>query len=332
MSEYKTIRGTTVEVVASNPANLYEGKIWYNSTDSQLKIFKDAPLAWATGGNLNSAHIQYGAAGSGTQTAGLIFGGYFMIQTESYNGSSWTEVNDLNNPDRLSQAAQGVQGAGTQTAALAISGYGGPFFAAYSLNTTESWNGSNWSEVSDLNTARHDGSAAGTQTSTLVFGGRNPGGVANTETFNGSSWTEVSDLNAARRLLAGAGANNTSALAFSGENLPAVPMSQGLTETWNGTSWTEVADMNTGRGRVGGNGTQTAALAFGGQIPPLKKAETETWNGTSWTEVADMNSARALFDGIGTTTAAIAAGGGPPATTETEEFSGGQQVVGVASS
>ena len=37
-----------------------------------------------------------------------------------------------------------------------------------------------------------------------------------TESWNGSSWTETGDLNTARSYLGRGGANNTSALAFSG--------------------------------------------------------------------------------------------------------------------
>jgi hypothetical protein len=33
---------------------------------------------------------------------------------------------------------------------------------------------------------------------------------------------------------------------------------------------------------LGQAGTQTAALAFGGAVPPVS-AVTELWNGTSWT-------------------------------------------------
>jgi hypothetical protein len=40
--------------------------------------------------------------------------------------------------------------------------------------------------------------------------------------------------------------------------------------------------LNTARHGLAGCGTQTAALAFGGYIPPVT-ASTELWNGTSWT-------------------------------------------------
>jgi hypothetical protein len=43
------------------------------------------------------------------------------------------------------------------------------------------------------------------------------------------------------------------------------------------SKFNEYSKMN-----LGGAGTQTAALAFGGESPPLRSA-TELWNGTSWT-------------------------------------------------
>jgi hypothetical protein len=53
-------------------------------------------------------------------------------------------------------------------------------------------------------------------------------------------------------------------------------------------------------------GTNTAALAFGGD-PPV--GNTESWNGTSWTELNDLNTARRILTGAGTSTAALAFGG-----------------------
>jgi hypothetical protein len=39
---------------------------------------------------------------------------------------------------------------------------------------TESYNGTSWTEVNDLNTARYDLAGAGIQTSALAFGGDDP--------------------------------------------------------------------------------------------------------------------------------------------------------------
>ena len=79
--------------------------------------------------------------------------------------------------------------------------------------------------------------------------------------------------------------------------------------------------MNTGRNALGGQGTQTAAIAFGGN-PPYR-AETEIWNGTSWTEVADLSAGRSSGASVGTSTVAMYMGGSPVSPgVLTEEWAG----------
>jgi len=73
MATYKEIHGTSIEVLASDPANPVLGQIWYNTTSQTLKGQEFAAAAWATGSNLSTA--RQGLAGAGTQTAGLAFGG-----------------------------------------------------------------------------------------------------------------------------------------------------------------------------------------------------------------------------------------------------------------
>jgi hypothetical protein len=98
MAEYINIKGQSIEVVASDPANPTIGQIWYNSTSNTLKGGDATTVgAWATGGNLNSARAYLG--GTGTQTAGLAFGGPAPVATgatEEYDGATWTTVNPLN--------------------------------------------------------------------------------------------------------------------------------------------------------------------------------------------------------------------------------------------
>jgi hypothetical protein len=69
---------------------------------------------------------------------------------------------------------------------------------------------------------------------------------------------------------------------------------------------------------LAGCGIQTAALAFGGNVPPATGA-TELYDGTSWTtSSATLGTARYDFAGAGTQTAGLAFG----TTTATEEFTG----------
>ena len=83
--------------------------------------------------------------------------------------------------------------------------------------TTESWNGTSWTEVNDLNTARAEAAGCGTSTpAALCASGYNGTAVtAVVESFNGTSWTEIVDLNTARQMIR-SGGSNTSAVVFGG--------------------------------------------------------------------------------------------------------------------
>jgi hypothetical protein len=145
-------------------------------------------------------------------------------------------------------------GAGTITAGLAAGHQ-----TTGAVAVTETWDGSSWTEVADLNSARAYGVCMGIQTSALFFGGQPA--ITSNESWNGSSWTEVANLNTGRMQLAGTGHSNTAALAFGGRQ---PPTQYANTEIWNGSAWTEVNDLNTARIVLEGGGDTTATLAFGG--------------------------------------------------------------------
>ena len=126
MANYKDIHGFNIQSKSSDPTTGIAGDMYYNSSTGQFKAIKDggAPIgSWASGGNMNSARFLQGGAGA-ANTAAVVFGGRNPSLspgpnsnfTESYNGSSWTEVGDMN-----VQAAYWA-GMGTSTAALAVGG------------------------------------------------------------------------------------------------------------------------------------------------------------------------------------------------------------------
>ena len=157
---------------------------------------------------------------------------------------------------------------GTSTAAIAATG--SPTPAA-----VESWNGSSWTEIAEVNTGRSNVGAAGStpQTSGIIFGGSvSPKGQ--TEIWNGSTWTEVSDLNTAGILAGGSGSSSLNALAF-GRNVPPRTVN---TEIWNGSSWTEVANLGTARYSGGSAGSSSASAIFaGGVSSTFNPSATEEW-------------------------------------------------------
>ena len=77
MTTLKNLKGTAIQFLDADPVE-YAG-------------------SWATGGNLNTAKRQ--GAGFGTLTAGVNAGGNNPPPTtanvEEYNGTAWSEVNDM---------------------------------------------------------------------------------------------------------------------------------------------------------------------------------------------------------------------------------------------
>jgi len=316
MTTFKGIRGTTIEVLSSDPTTPEEGQIWYNSSSGTLKGYVLANVnAWSSGGNLNTAR---GAiTGSGTRNAAIMVTGEVpgtpgeSNATELYNGSTWTTSPAVTNTKRRYGRYSGTQTAGLVFGGLAPTGI---------TNATESWNGSTWTTLpATMVTSRTNfgASSNGTQTATLAFGGSDnvSSTLSSTESYNGTSWTtSPGSLNTARMTNAGIG-TQTAALTFGGTpTQPNQVIVTGATESWGGTTWTSVNSMNTARGAAGGFGTQTAAIAAGGYLPPAytRTAATENWNGTAWTNTTSLSSARNEDAGAGIQTSGLVAGGYNP--------------------
>ena len=287
MTTLKNIKGTQIKVLDSDPVE-YLG-------------------TWASTPGVNTA--RKGLSGFGTATASIAATGNSpstVTNCESWNGTAWSEVNDVNTGkfyrgnNGTSTAGLIIGGAptttdteewdgtnwtetanypgsyygiiqlGTQTAAFCIGG-GDPYQTA-----TNTYNGSTFTGSTAINTGRSNGIGSGLTTAAVIAGGTTPSATANTEVWNGSSWTEVNNLNTARDLLAGSGSSSTNSLAFGG-----LSTALASTESWNGTVWTEVNDMATGRRELGGstNGSNQSALAFSGCTSPgTVQTASEEWS------------------------------------------------------
>ena len=270
-----------------------------------------------------------GSSHGATYNDFMVFGGFVgepesaSATTEYWNGSAWTELNDL------STARSGIMGAGTSTAALST---GGPSGVAQ----TEEWTApatfrqfnigdiyynaapssgvikyvgygrGAWASAPALNQGRIGLEGFGTNTAAVAAGGGEPTVVGKTETYNGSSWTEVTDLNQARRDIVGTGSSTAGMIINAG-----VPTPNTSVEQWDGSSWTEITETGSGQGfRAASTAAlNTATLVFGGY--PSVTADTELWNGSSWAEQSNLNTARYGLAGMGTSTAVIGASGSP---------------------
>lgn len=228
-------------------------------------------ISWTVGSGLNTG--RYIGAGFGTQTAYIGAGGYSYPGatswdiTESWNGSSWTNL-----PATLSSNSLYKAGTGISTAGLVV-GYGS--------TVNQLWNGSTWTtNPVTMNTSLNRRCISGTQTSSIASGGANPGGaVSSSEKYNGTAWTSTPNINTARYDLGAAGTSDSSSLIFGGDRSPG-PVYNTSTESWDGTSWSNTASLSTSRNSLGSAGNQTSALASSGQSTgDTVIAATEEWIG-----------------------------------------------------
>jgi len=207
-------------------------------------------------------------------------------------------------------------GAGTQNSLFVA---GGPVPA--SAEAYE-YNGTGWSEIPSINTARYGLGGAGTTSAGLIWGGWVPPSQTVTEEYNGSSWSEQEDLNTATYAAANCG-TQTAGLTNGGIPSGSGPSRTNKTEEYNGASWATVNASSTSTSSGALAGIQTAAIRAFGELP-ARTAASELYDGTNWTTGPTGSTARSGLGASGATqTAAVFYGGStPPVSAVTESFDG----------
>ena len=138
-----SVRGTGTQTAAicvggtsSNRTELWNGASWTEEA-----------------GNLNTARAAVQCFG--TSSAAISAGGSpNQTITESWDGTSWTNVASLNT-GKSDGGAAGIQTLGI----------------VFKLGTNEAWDGTSWTEVNNLGVPRQGISGCGTQTAAVAFGG-----------------------------------------------------------------------------------------------------------------------------------------------------------------
>ena len=293
--------------------------------------------AWsATPNSLNTARDQL--SGGGTQTSALAVGGRVtsavVTNMEEWNGSAWTNLTAL--PEKRGY----THANGPETAFFMASGALGDNSGSPYTNATLNYDGSSISTGANVNTARSAGGAAGDSANAIFFGG-DIGGTSQvkTEKYDGTSWAEVGDMAVAKRGSgSGAGTSNTAAISAGAYGPPSSNSSEEFASSINtitAAAWASGGPLNTARRTLGGSGTQTAALAFGGNQGPASTAvnNSEEYNGSSWTEGNNLNTTRYGMGAAGTQTATLALGGANPSGTPqdaVESYNGSSWTAGTA--
>ena len=321
MATYYDIFGQKVQYLSSDPANLTEGQVWYNSTSNTAKVQGYSAFgSFSSGSTMNTARGGfYGGAGSGNTDA-LIGGVNPTPAVEQYDGTSWT-----NKTGPGSSADQRSWWGDSSTAAAQVAGLIWPTIQT----ATEEWNGSAWTTGGSLTHTVYTGHATGSVADAIYWGGfSSPGAmVSSAAVYDGTSWTNSPNTPEAAGYSGGGFGTGAAAVGYSG--YAGTPTIQSTTAyEWNDVSWTTTNPVNTRVQYGNGFGIQTAGVKVGGGQPPgapLAPNSTETYDGTCFSiNPNQLSNLRGGGAGAGTTNASgIYAGGGPPTTNSaTEEWNG----------
>ena len=132
-------------------------------------------------------------------------------------------------------------GFGTQTAGLKAGGYGAD---PGRRSEVEEYDGTSWSEVTDIPADTSNAIGAGTQTAGLYVGGYDTAISNESYEYDGTNWTAGGNMVAGRSDAQGGG-TQTEGLHVSGTD--GTTSKIGSVEEYNGTSWTEVTNTPTGK-------------------------------------------------------------------------------------
>ena len=261
-----------------------------------------------------------GNGGSMLQGTAIVAGGSYgggwppstTDNTQIYDGTSWTEVNNLTSGVR-SNDTLGL--AGDSSAALFFGGPVGP-------GATEEWNGTNWTEVADIPDHANSGAGAGGESSESAIWVNYFAGRGNK--WDGTSWSEINNLNFPRYDGNSTGTRDEHFVVGGSSPVGAPTYPYNLcSEVFNGTNWSAVADVITPLIQAFGMGAYNDAIFAGGWDAPsghLACNHTQTFDGTSWASGPNIvnrrraESAGSKYSGPaagGATNAAYIAGGSP---------------------
>ena len=237
------------------------------------------------------------------------------LKVRSFSAASWASGGNMTTPQGLNS------GSGIQTAGLTFGGFNATTGSSGSV-ITQSYDGSSWTSSPNLNNATYGACGCGTQSATFLSGGASAAlGYQNkTEHYNGSSWSN--QTNSPRAVNTGT-ANGVQTAALVSGGYDGTNWNQSCL-LWTSSSWTTgpsyASPATLGAAGAGSAGTQTAAIIFGGSIPPVAVGVgSQTFNGSAFSSAPNLNNPAAR-SGAGTQTAAIGFGQGDPSPSGTSNW------------
>ena len=203
--------------------------------------------AWTTHAAALGANTNMLAAG-GTSTDAIWMGGSYssLSTTQTYNGSSWTNVNNMN------QGRRGHNGDGNSPDAIVVGGYHDG--TSTNLDSSETWDGSAWTYGTNFPNSYPNGQygyGGGAGHTTNFLAQAQDRAIDNVWIYTGSGWTQTANTTGGSVNYSGLGGDNTNTIKAGGSN---GGWNASTSELFDGTSWTATSGLNTGR----------AAMAMGG--------------------------------------------------------------------
>ena len=276
MSNYKSIKGTSIKEYSVDPITLPEGQMWFNSYTGKFKIYSNAPIlaAWSMANNTPIYAFQNG--GFGTQTAAVLAGGKDILafvdsrfDSYNYDGNVYTASGNLITDRGYLSGA----GAGTQTAGLISGGYSSGTLGG--IFSTEEYNGSSWTSGGTMIAAAYEHSMRGTQTAAVLTNGEN-----GTELYDGTSWTSGnSHIHPGGNYNPAMGGTQTAMIQAGGGIFMSYSNDSYL---FDGTTWTSGPTRMQLRNTSGGFGTQTNFNLNGGYEDGGFGYNSELYDGMVW--------------------------------------------------
>ena len=275
---------------ASAPGSPTAGDIWYTGGKIYIAVGTDYS-GWNVGPNCNNAAQHMGNAG--TTSAGLTWGGYVTggahNKTEEFNGTAWSQVNNM----LTNRNAHGSSG--TQTAALSWAG-NTPSIS----NATHEYDGTSWATSGNFSASAECPSGFGTQTNTTSAAGEPYS--TNCYEYNGSSWSTGGTRATSTKMCAGSGATGSAGLVMGGYHSPNFINN---TEEYNGTAWSAGGDgPYPWMSECGTWGTLTATVGCGGYNGVRDNDVgysdwTGIYDGTAWSAAQTMITIKSGLNGSG---------------------------------
>ena len=300
------------------------------SGSSQTKTERYDGTSWTEIADMAVARRGVGNGAGGSNASAIASGGYgppSIATTEEFTTSSniitaaaWASGGTLNT------ARQRTGGFGAaQTSAVTAAGATAP--PASALNKTEEYNGTSWTEVNNVNTARYNMTAFGTEPAGVLAGVGTPsityGGT--TEEYDGTNWTTVNPYAGPGSNYRSSNGTQTAGLLAGGVAQPGTGEMTNIVEEYDGTNWSNQNNLPQYQAYSNQAGTQTAAINGGGYAGPAApgpmaaNAISLEYDGTNWTAGPNANLysdiTGAFNGGSGTQTAAMFVGGNGVGTT-----------------